>query len=246
MDILEKQQVSVQRSLEHWYYRAKFALLADTLRRHRITTQNAKIVDVGCGLGIFLTLLEKELGVPADHLLGIDPACGEAASAIGGNARIQPAWPDGTNADLVLLMDVLEHTPDDHAVLQDATDRVNEGGAVFITVPAYMWLWSSHDEFLGHHRRYTAGSLRKLIQKVPTLRIANIHYYYASILPAAVPVRLAKRNQKHSASSDLTNLPPFLNSILRGIMAMERLIAPWNRLAGLTVTAVCKKVSAVS
>ena len=65
---------------------------------------------------------------------------------------VPPGW-----AEVVLLLDVIEHVDDDVATLGAARTGVGEGGLLVVTVPAYQWLWSGHDEVLGHRRRYTAG-----------------------------------------------------------------------------------------
>ena len=65
--------------------------------------------------------------------------------------RAMPA----TRAATVLLMDVLEHVADDCGLLHDAIAGSAPGSRVIVTVPAFGWLWSGHDVFLGHHRRYT-------------------------------------------------------------------------------------------
>ena len=59
--------------------------------------------------------------------------------------------------DVALLMDVLEHTPDDLAVLRETAGHVEQGGHVFITVPAFSWLRSMHDRFLGSLPTLFAG-----------------------------------------------------------------------------------------
>ena len=64
-------------------------------------------------------------------------------------------------ADAVLLMDVLEHVPDDAAVLGSIVDALRPGCHVLITVPADMKLWSSHDVSLaarGESRSYEGST----------------------------------------------------------------------------------------
>ena len=61
------------------------------------------------------------------------------------------------------LLDVLEHIEEDLATLQAVGALLAPGGHAVITVPAYRWMWSAHDEFLHHKRRYTAAELRSKV-----------------------------------------------------------------------------------
>jgi hypothetical protein len=57
--------------------------------------------------------------------------------------------------DIVLMMDVLEHVHDDVGLVSDYAARVPHGTVFLVTVPAFQALWSAHDEFLEHRRRYS-------------------------------------------------------------------------------------------
>ena len=61
------------------------------------------------------------------------------------------------------LFDVLEHIADDRAALATVSRLLPPAGRVYLTVPAYQWLWSSEDEIGGHHRRYTCPGLAHVI-----------------------------------------------------------------------------------
>ena len=63
--------------------------------------------------------------------------------------------------DLAVSLDVIEHLEDDLGALRELRRVVAPGGALLVTVPAYQWLWSGHDEINHHHRRYTRRSLQQ-------------------------------------------------------------------------------------
>ena len=67
-----------------------------------------------------------------------------------------------SRADLLLYMDVLEHVDDDLGLLTAYLDQLERGGRVLITVPAFDFLWSNHDIFLEHKRRYTLKQVEAL------------------------------------------------------------------------------------
>ena len=54
--------------------------------------------------------------------------------------------------DAVCLFDVLEHVDDEAGTLAACRRLLAPDGRLFVTVPAYAWLWSRHDELLGHRR----------------------------------------------------------------------------------------------
>ncbi len=243
MDVVEREQLSPRQAFGHWYYQAKFRLLLAHLQSVACLRAGTRIADVGCGIGLFLTMLQRTGCVQPEHLVGIDPAHPQPTHAVDGEAAILPAWPEGKPVDVALLMDVLEHTPDDLAVLCETAGHVEQGGYVFITVPAFSWLRSMHDRFLGHYRRYSRGRLETLIRRCPDLEIVSLHYYYASIFPAAVPWRLARRHRNIGGGSDLRSLPRWLNGLLQWITRAELTLATKNHVAGLTVVALCRKTT---
>jgi SAM-dependent methyltransferase len=65
---------------------------------------------------------------------------------------------DGT-AEVVCLLDVIEHLQDPVAALREAARVLAPDGRLVVTVPAHQWLWSAADEQLGHLRRYNRRTL---------------------------------------------------------------------------------------
>ena len=62
--------------------------------------------------------------------------------------------------DLVILSEVLEHLDQPVESLKTIRRILRPGGRCIITVPAWPALWSSHDVFYGHKKRYTPNLLR--------------------------------------------------------------------------------------
>ena len=65
--------------------------------------------------------------------------------------------------DSLVLLNVLEHLPDDNYALENCKFLLKPKGTLIILVPAYKFLFSRMDKELHHFRRYTAKSLRKKI-----------------------------------------------------------------------------------
>src|SRR3546814_3881072 len=127
----------------HWYYRSKARALSSCLPR---STGN-KVLDVGAGSGFFSRwLLSHGL---ADEATCVDTGyasdCDEEIDAKPLRFRREIATSD---ADLLLLMDVLEHVEDDAGLLRTYLDKAPPQAQAAITVPAFQFLWSHHDVFL--------------------------------------------------------------------------------------------------
>lgn len=241
MDILEEGNLSIEDALAHWYYRAKFGLLNRHLQLGNVSP-TGEIADVGCGLGLFMRMLRRT-GHPAGALTGVDIGFSEARTDPVDGFTIHPTWPQGASYDAILMMDVLEHCPDDTAVLRDATNHLKPGGTIFITVPAFRQLWSAHDVFLKHCRRYNRHELGGLIAREPRLQIESLHYFYGLLFPAAALQRWLHRNVSDPKSSEMKTLPVPLNALLLFICRLESVLMRCNRLAGLTVVARCRRMN---
>ena len=82
------------------------------------------------------------------------------------------------------IFDVLEHIEDDVVFLKKIQKSLIAGGRLYISVPAYNWLWSGEDNKAGHFRRYTINSLKSKI-KSTGLKIEYSTYIF-SILPIPI------------------------------------------------------------
>ena len=117
-----------------------------------------RVLDIGCGDGWFSRQLLRRLP-ESSALVGWDLALTddllEAFSAdLPEGMTLTHAEPGGT-FDLILCMDVLEHVPDDLALLTDLKERfLRPGGHLVASVPAWMTLFGAHDLALRHYRRY--------------------------------------------------------------------------------------------
>ena len=144
---------------------------------------------------------------------------------------------ESVDADLVLLMDVLEHVDDDVQLLKEYADKVPRGSRFLISVPAFQFLWSGHDDFLDHKRRYTLHQLKDVVASAG-LRVKSGSYYFGMVFPIAATLRLAhkwRRNGGGAARSQLTRHHPLINITLATLCQSELPFMRLNRFAGLTV-----------
>lgn len=171
----------------HWWWRARETVILRTLRRLR-TARGARLLDVGCGGGVFFPRL-TEFGTvegvePDPRLLSNDPAINERIHVGLFDASFRPAH----RFDVVLMLDVLEHLDDPEAALRRGLGLLADRGVVLITVPAFPVLWTSHDTLNEHRRRYTKRTMRALAAACG-MRLDHMEYFFHW----TVPVKLGQR-----------------------------------------------------
>jgi 2-polyprenyl-3-methyl-5-hydroxy-6-metoxy-1,4-benzoquinol methylase len=145
---------------------------------------------------------------------------------------------DSVDADLVLLMDVLEHVDDDLGLLKSYVDKVPSGSRFLMTVPAFRFLWSGHDDFLEHKRRYTLGQFEALTEKAG-LTVERGAYYFGAVFPMAVASRLIPGSS--TPRSQLKKHHPLVNALLKTLCRLELPLMNLNRVAGLSVFVLARK-----
>jgi hypothetical protein len=127
---------------------------------------------------------------------------------------------------------------DDIGLLREYTDRMPFDGRVLITVPAFQFLWSGHDVFLEHRRRYTLSHIEKVARQAD-LRVVKGRYFFGGLFPLVAAIRLRDRLRLRAAKTEAKSLlkpaSSFVNKTLVRIHDIERVtLFPMNRLAGLT------------
>lgn len=218
----------------HWYYRSKAA----ALRRAVSGISPRHLLDVGAGSGFFSRHLLQHTA--AESALCVDtgyPADRDDTVAAKPMRFRRDTGPTG--CDLVLMMDVLEHVDDDRGLVRHYAEKVPAGAHFLVTVPAFAFLWSGHDVFLEHKRRYRLAEIEGAMRGAG-LEIVRGSYYFGLIFPLAAAVRLASRNTTGPRSS-LSRQGGLANGLLTAACAIELPLFPFNRLAGLSAFVLAKK-----
>lgn len=226
----------------YWWHRGRQATVQRLLERYAPAA--ARILDVGCGTGAttlclrrFGTVLGLDLGARALEL-----ARGRGIAVARASAARLPARRGAF--DLVVALDVLEHLEDDLAAAGEMREVLRPGGLLLATVPAHPFLWSGHDEALGHRRRYRRRTLLALLDRAG-FDVLRCSYMMASVLPAAVVMRLGERCLGREAArrqSGYVEVPAPLNRILAWITSTEsRLLSRISLPFGLSLVAVARR-----
>lgn len=138
--------------------------------------------------------------------------------------------------DLVCAFDVIEHVEEDGKAIAEMIRVCKPGGHIAITVPAYMFLWGSHDLVNHHYRRYTLQQLTRLIHQHQGDIIYKTYFNSILFIPIAafriVTQLIEKIKGKTStiAQSDHTILGTngFFNSLLAGIFKIDYYLLKWG------------------
>ena len=222
---------------DHWYYSSKASMLEQIVG----SIKKTKILDIGAGSAFFSKHLLEH--TDAQECMCLDISYPEnSQSTIHNKAIYFCRDTKPYDADLVLLMDVLEHIPDDIAFLQSFVNQLPSGTRFLITVPAFQFLWSGHDVFLEHQRRYTLKQLVQVIQQCGLVPEKQF-YFYGLVFPLALITRLADKfsMQNQVPQSKLIKHHPLMNWLLKKICALEIPFMGLNQFAGLSVVCLAKK-----
>jgi SAM-dependent methyltransferase len=223
----------------HWWYRARRKVLAALIKRVARPAPGSTILEVGCGTGHNIPMLEQFGTVEA---IEVDPAAREMAEHRLGRAVGSAPLPalDGVadaSFDMIGSFDVIEHIADDAAALAGIARCLKPGGKFVMTVPAHQWMWSAHDVVNHHQRRYSKKGLEALFRASP-LKLEKMGYLNSLLLPVAIAARTAGKITGKDDGDD--TLPPApLNAALEAVFAQEaRLIGRVPLPPGLTLWAV--------
>jgi SAM-dependent methyltransferase len=225
----------------HWWYRGRRSVLEHVIADLRLPAR-ARILDAGCGSGRNMvdfaghgTVTGIELS-PTSVSLARERDAGEVVE---GSVLEMPF--DADAFDFAASLDVIEHLQDDLGALRELRRVVAPGGALLVTVPAYQWLWSGHDEINHHHRRYTRRSLQRAGEQAGWQQVRTT-YFNSLLLPVAILLRVLDRFSRKTTESslDLWVPPDPLNWLLERPLALEAAtIARGGRIpAGLSLLAV--------
>lgn len=222
----------------HWYYASKAGALRRLLRGKGFR----RIADIGAGSGFFARQTLRVEHAREAYCIDVNYER-DWEECSGGKRLWYRRSADRVEADLYLLMDVLEHVEDDLTFLRSIVNAAPPGAHFVVSVPAFKFLWSRHDEFLGHYRRYTLRDATTLLRSAG-LVVEKSGYYFGLVFPAAAALRLCRKFFSASGgtpSSDMRELPFIANFLLRQLCRLEESVFLMNRCFGLTAFVLARR-----
>ncbi len=211
----------------HWWFRARKEILEDLLQRDILPRlrENPKILNAGAATGVSSLMLSEYGALTSLELdqsscdfmkeeYDLDVVC---------SGLEKTPFPD-KHFDLICAFDVIEHIKDHEQSVKEMKRILKPGGKIFLTVPAFQFLWSDHDEINHHFRRYTLKNIRALIKK-EELEIQRSSYFNTILFPPIALTRiLGKIRPYKTLKSDFEryNTDGIGNKILFGIFRLEK------------------------
>lgn len=153
------------------YNRSIARLLSNSFRS--IGVANGQILDFGAGIGTISVEMRRNEGI-TPLALEIDESQA-AIIAKRGFTVYSHLNEIKKPLDACFASNVLEHIEDDVGSLKSLHAALRVGGAVAIYVPAFRILWTQVDDQVGHHRRYTAESLDRILREAG-FRVVDVFY----------------------------------------------------------------------
>ncbi len=227
----------------HWWFISRNSFVM-----HLIESRNKSsplILDAGSGTGVNLTSSSKfgsAFGIDISHQAiefcrkrNLKKLVRGSLEQIGFRAR---------TFDLITCLDVLEHTVDPLRTLGELKSTLKDDGQMIITVPAFKFLWSQHDEALSHLRRYAKEDLQLELQEAG-MKVEKIGYFFFASFFIVAPIRMVRKFllRNFISKSDTTTLPPrLLNEFLKRLFSLEiKIIDNFKLPFGTTLYAVVSK-----
>lgn len=213
----------------HWWWRTREEVLTREITRLAAQRPLPRILDVGCGDGLFFPVLSR-FGEP----YGVEPVV-DALDANGPyRARIHAGPLDASYQperpfDLVLALDVVEHLHEPAAFLREIHRLVAPGGWFIATVPAFRAIWTAHDDLNEHVTRFTRDELTDLIAAAD-FEIVHARYFFVLLALAKLAVRGVETVLKSKPTPPAVPAAP-INALLTAVCRAEHALlgrhAPW-------------------
>lgn len=247
MDLRETEQTTTNR---HPWELARSKALREIILSYRTLGAGDRVLDLGCGDGFLIDALCPPSVAEIDALdIHLTDEQMVSFAAVRPRVRFSnttlPLVDKGYQ--LITLFDVLEHVEDDAAFLKEMVSRfASRDALIFCTVPAFNSLYSAHDSFLKHYRRYHLSGLSQLLER-SGLRVGHAGYLFASLLPIrAMSVVMEKVFGVAEQAPGIGHWchGPLLTSLMTELLNFDNSLLRWLGrrgipLPGLTVWALC-------
>jgi SAM-dependent methyltransferase len=129
----------------------------------RESADSTDLIDFGAGIGTF----SKRLRTAGYRVTCVepDPLLRQRLQKQGFDTLKNIAAVADDSASFIFSLNVMEHIEDDSELIGEIRRKLKPGGVLLIYVPAFACLWTGLDEKVGHYRRYTKTSLRRLVEQ---------------------------------------------------------------------------------
>lgn len=226
MDIREANQMSASDEKRHWWMRTRFFYLREAAELAQSKFGAVRALEVGCGTAQNLSYLREDLqpSLKLEKVVGIEPALSEPTARYDwmkpADSIVRSLDSVSEKFDFLIAMDVLEHVDQPLETLREWVSHLKPGAVVLITVPAFQWLWSVHDEILHHKKRYTKSELHE-VGVSAGLKPLSLKYIFGPAVPIFYVLRKLMPQDPAKAETGLKPGNPFVNGCLTAFGRVE-------------------------
>lgn len=221
---MNHQEYEKMKNLEetYWWHVGRRFIITSVLKKYfRSPQENSLILDIGCGTGGNYEILKnfgKVSGVDdSEEALKFARESGYSELVRGSGINL----PFSDNKfDCVAMLDVLEHIEDDKLALRECHRILKPDGGFILTVPSYQWLWSGHDEALGHKRRYVKSDLVRKF-KNSGFKILFSSYAITFLFPPIAFYRLLDWLRGRRQETSYVMVHPLINKFFTWLLYVE-------------------------
>ncbi len=208
----------------HWWFVSRREILRSFLSDLFPQKKSRRSLDIGSGPGINLPMI----GEFSDNLVCVEPSL-DSANEIKEKFRnvevFHGTFPEVSvegEFDLITMFDVIEHIDDESSVLSAIKKYLSPNGICVVTVPAYMFLWSEHDDIVHHKRRYTKSQLVEVVER-SGFSVLRVSYFNTFLFIPIALVRILKNTFGWGRNnSDFSITPVWANALLRLVFLLEK------------------------
>ena len=226
----------------HWWFVARRRILRDQITSLQLSP-GARVLEAGAGPGGNLEMLSEfgeldafELDENARQIASARSGMEIRSGALPGDIGYEPG-----SFDLIVAFDVIEHIEADRGSIRALAQLLRPGARLIITVPAYGWLWSKHDDRHHHQRRYTRPAMRELAEETG-LVVEKCSYFNTILFPLIVIARSLKKLTGTADRPDDVMPAPFLNAVLLRIFSAERYLLRYLSLPfGVSIMCIARR-----
>ncbi len=241
---MERRAFDEMASLEntHWWFLGRREIISKLCSQF-LNPSGANCLEIGFGTGgnvRFLSTMFRYVGLElSDYASNLAKENYPQTDFRTGSLPYDLNALAGERFDNVFLLDVLEHIEQDELSLLKVKEIISEAGVLVLTVPAFRWMWSSHDDVNHHKTRYNLRELREKLQDAG-YEVQYISYFNFLLFPLALAQRFFAKYFK-SVGESIT-VPGFgLNALFLWIFKLETRLIPRFKLPfGLSIVALAR------
>lgn len=227
---------------EHWWFVSRRKIIKKVVKCFFNKEDEASVLEIGCGSGGNLKMLSRFGTVQAIELNEDAIEIAQDRNLCKVSKGCLPNISTEKKYDLVCLFDVLEHIEEELETLQVLKRIMQDDGTLVLTVPAFEFLWSQHDDANLHKRRYTKKNLERLLEK-QGYKVKFSSYFNFFLFPIISLIRLLSKS-KNVKTNDVEEHSKPINTVLKAIFGFEKRLLPNIKFPfGVSILVVAQKIT---